>query len=115
VLAARAHGKTALDGVHLDLEDDEGFAAACRQARDLGFDGKTLIHPRQIAAANDTFSPSHDEIARARRVIAAHTEALAAARGVAVLDGQLIESLHAAEARRVLTLADAIASMATRG
>jgi citrate lyase subunit beta/citryl-CoA lyase len=115
VLAARAHGKAALDGVHLDLGDDEGLAAACRQGRDLGFDGKTLIHPRQIAAANDAFSPSREDVARARRIIAAHAEAVAAGRGVAVLDGQLIESLHAEEARRVLSLADAIASMAAGG
>lgn len=115
VLAARAHGKAALDGVHLDLEDDDGLAAACRQARDMGFDGKTLIHPRQIAAANEAFSPSPEDIARARRVIAAHTEAVARGQGVAVLDGQLIEALHAAEARRVLALAGAIASGTSGG
>jgi len=112
VLAARAHGKAALDGVHLDLEDDEGFRAACGQARDMGFDGKTLIHPSQIAGANDAFSPSPADIARARRVIAAHAEAVAAGRGLAVLDGQLVENLHAEDARRVLALAEAIAALA---
>ena len=110
VLAARARGKVALDGVHLDLEDDEGFALACRQARDLGFDGKTLIHPKQIAVANEVFAPSAPEIDRARRVIAAHDEAQAAGRGVTVLDGRLVENLHAIEARRLLALALAIAA-----
>jgi len=72
VLAARAAGITALDGVHLDLDDDDGFAAACRQAADLGFDGKTLIHPRQVATANEVFAPAASEVDWARRVIAAH-------------------------------------------
>jgi citrate lyase subunit beta/citryl-CoA lyase len=109
VLAARAHGLTALDGVHLDLEDDAGFAAACRQAVELGFDGKTLIHPRTIALANEIFAPSADEVAWARRVIAAHAEAAAQGRGLAVLDGRLVENLHVEEARRVLALAEAVA------
>ena len=109
VLAARAHGLAALDGVHLDLEDDAGFAAACRQAADLGFDGKTLIHPKQIATANAAFAPGADDVARARRVIAAHAEAVAAGKGVAVLDGRLVENLHVAEAERVLALARALA------
>ncbi len=112
VLAARAQGKAVLDGVHLDLDDEDGFAAACRQARGMGFDGKTLIHPKQIAVANAAFSPSSAEIADARRVIAAHDEAVAAGRGVTVLDGRLIENLHAAEARQVVALADAIAALA---
>ncbi len=112
VLAARAAGITALDGVHLDLDDDAGFAAACRQAADLGFDGKTLIHPRQVAAANEAFAPAVAEVEWARRVIAAHAEAAAAGRGVAVLDGRLVENLHVDDARRVLALADAIAERA---
>ncbi len=111
VLAGRAHGRVVLDGVHLDLDDDDGFAAACRQARDMGFDGKTLIHPKQIAAANAAFSPSPGEIARARRVIEAHSTAAAAGRGVAVLDGRLIENLHAAEASRLIAVADAISAL----
>ena len=110
VLAARAAGITALDGVHLDLDDDDGFAAACRQAADLGFDGKTLIHPRQVATANEVFAPTADEVDRARRVIAAHADAVARGHGVALLDGRLIESLHVDDARRVLALADAIAA-----
>jgi citrate lyase subunit beta/citryl-CoA lyase len=111
VLAARAHGRVVLDGVHLDLDDDDGFAAACHQARDMGFDGKTLIHPKQIAAANAAFSPSPGEIARARRVIEAHAAAALAGRGVAVLDGRLVENLHAAEASRVIAVADAIGAL----
>jgi len=110
VLAARSAGITALDGVHLDLDDDAGFAAACRQAADFGFDGKTLIHPKQVALANEVFAPDAGDVDWARRVIAAHTEALARGRGVAVLDGRLIENLHVDDARRVLALADAIAA-----
>jgi citrate lyase subunit beta/citryl-CoA lyase len=110
VLAARAAGITALDGVHLDLDDEAGFAAACRQAAELGFDGKTLIHPRQVAAANEAFSPSGSEVDWARRVIAAHADAVAGGRGVVVLDGRLVENLHVDDARRVLALAEAIAA-----
>jgi citrate lyase subunit beta/citryl-CoA lyase len=110
VLAARAAGIAALDGVHLDLEDDEGLAAACRQAADMGFDGKTLIHPKQIDAANRVFGPTDDEIAWARRVVAAHAEAEAQGRGVVLLDGRLIEHLHVVDAERVIALAEAIAS-----
>jgi citrate lyase subunit beta/citryl-CoA lyase len=112
VLAARAACITALDGVHLDLDDEDGFAAACRQAADLGFDGKTLIHPRQIATANQVFAPAQNEVDWARRVIAAHADAVAQGRGVVVLDGRLIEHLHVDDARRVLALADAIAARA---
>ncbi len=112
VLAARSAGITALDGVHLDLDDDAGFAAACRQAADFGFDGKTLIHPKQVALANEVFGPAAGEVDWARRVIAAHADALAHGQGVAVLDGRLIESLHVDDARRVLALADAIAGRA---
>ena len=110
VLAARASGLAALDGVHLDLADDAGLAVACRQGRDLGFDGKTLIHPRTIAAANLAFTPGDEEVGLARRVIQAHAEAEAAGRGVVVVDGRLVESLHVAEAHRVVALAAAIAA-----
>ena len=113
VLAARAAGITALDGVHLDLEDDAGLAAACRQAADLGFDGKTLIHPRQVAISNEAFAPAAGEVDWARRVIAAHAEAAARGQGVVVLDGRLIENLHVDDARRVLALAEAIATRST--
>ena len=113
VLAARSTGITALDGVHLDLDDDVGFAAACRQAADFGFDGKTLIHPKQIVTANEVFAPAAGDVDWARRVIAAHADAIARGHGVVVLDGRLIENLHVDDARRVLALADAIAERAT--
>jgi citrate lyase subunit beta/citryl-CoA lyase len=112
LLAARANGLAALDGVHLDLSDDAGFEAACRQGRDLGFDGKTLVHPRTIEAANRAFAPGPEEVAQARRVIAAHAEAFAAGRGVVVVDGRLVEALHVEDARRVVALAEAIAARA---
>src|SRR5262249_14438479 len=110
VLAARAAGVAALDGVHLDLDDDQGLAAACRQAADMGFDGKTLIHPKQIDVANAAFGPSESEIDWARRVVAAHGEANAQGLGVVLLDGRLIENLHVEDAHRVLALARAIAA-----
>lgn len=112
VLAARAYGLTALDGVHLDLADDEGFAAACRQAVDMGFDGKTLIHPKTLATANTLFAPTPEDVAWARTVMAAHAQAVAAGRGVLLVDGRLIEQLHVEEASRVVALADAIAALA---
>ena len=109
VLAARAHDLVVLDGVHLDLADDEGFVAACRQGRELGFDGKTLIHPNQIPAANTAFAPTQEEIDWSRRIIAAHSEAATAGKGVVVVDGRLIENLHVEDARRLLALAGQIA------
>lgn len=108
LLAARAAGIAIVDGVHLDLEDDAGLVAACEQGRDLGFDGKTLIHPRQIAAANAAFGPSPEAVAQARRQIEAYEAALRAGKGVAVLDGKLVENLHVVEAKRLVALADAI-------
>ena len=113
ILAARAHGLAALDGVHLDLADDEGFAAACRQGRELGFDGKTLIHPKQIAAANAAFAPSPEEVEWSRRIIAAHGEAAAAGKGVVLVEGRLIENLHVENARWLLALADEIERLST--
>jgi citrate lyase subunit beta / citryl-CoA lyase len=115
LLAARAHGKAVLDGVHLDLADAAGFAAACRQGRELGFDGKTLIHPDQIEPANVAFMPSESEIARAREIVAAYAAAEAGgggSQGAIRVGGRLVEALHAAEARRTLALAKAIASRA---
>jgi citrate lyase subunit beta/citryl-CoA lyase len=111
LLAARASGLAILDGVHLDLGDDEGFLDACRQGRELGFDGKTLIHPKTIAAANAAFGPSPEDVAWSRRVIAAHGEAVAAAKGVVLVDGRLVENLHVQSAHQVVALADAIASL----
>jgi citrate lyase subunit beta/citryl-CoA lyase len=110
LLAARAHGRAVLDGVHLDLGDAEGFAMACRQGRELGFDGKTLIHPDQIAPANAIFAPTVEEAARAERIIKAYGEALAAGKGAARIEGRLVEALHVEEARRALALAAAIAA-----
>jgi citrate lyase subunit beta/citryl-CoA lyase len=112
LLAARAFGLAILDGVHLDLQDEAGFAAACRQGREHGFDGKTLIHPRQIEPANQAFAPDEAEVAQARRIIAAHAAATREGRGVVVVDGRLIEALHVAEAERQVALADAIAARA---
>ncbi len=113
VLAARAHGLAALDGVHLALDDENGFAAACRQGRDLGFDGKTLIHPRTIEAANRLFAPDPEEVEAARRLLATWRAARAGGSGVTVLDGRLVEELHALEAERLVTLADAVAALRT--
>jgi citrate lyase subunit beta / citryl-CoA lyase len=112
VLAARAHGLAALDGVHLDLSDEEGFALACRQGREFGFDGKTLIHPKQIEPANAAFAPSAEEIAWSQRVIAAHAEAEKRGAGVVLVDGRLVENLHIADARRVIAVAEAITQIA---
>lgn len=111
VLAARAHGLAILDGVHLDLDDEAGLRTQCRQGAELGFDGKTLIHPKTLQAANKAFGPDTAEIAWSRRVIAAHGEAEAAGAGVVLLDGKLIENLHVAEARRVVGLAEMIAEL----
>lgn len=115
LLAARAAGIAILDGVHLDLADDEGFAASCRQGVELGFDGKTLIHPKTIAAANAAFAPSEAEIAWSRRIIAAHGEASAAGKGVVLVDGKLVENLHVENARRLVSLAEQIAAMEKAG
>ena len=110
LLVARACALPILDGVHLDLSDDEGFTRACRQGRDMGFDGKTLIHPKTVAEANRAFSPSDEEVALARRVVAAHEEARGRGQGVVVVDGTLVENLHVEEARRSLALHEAIAA-----
>ncbi len=111
LLAARSYGIAIVDGVHLDLNDDEGFAYSCRQGRELGFDGKTLIHPKTIAAANDAFAPSEEEVAFSRRIIDAHAEAARQGKGVVVVDGKLIENLHVENAKRLVALAEAIADL----
>jgi citrate lyase subunit beta / citryl-CoA lyase len=111
LLIGRAYGLTVLDGVHLDLNDDEGFEDTCRQAADMGFDGKTLIHPKTIATANRIFAPSPEDIALAHKIIAAHAEARAQGKGVVVVDGRLIENLHVEEAHRVVALYEAIAAL----
>ncbi len=108
LLAARAHGLAIVDGVHLDLGDEAGLRDVCRQGLELGFDGKTLIHPKQIAAANEIFAPDPAEIEEARKIIAAHAEAEKAGKGVVLVDGRLIENLHVENAHRLLALARAI-------
>jgi citrate lyase subunit beta/citryl-CoA lyase len=113
LLAARAFGLAILDGVHLDLADDDGFAQSCRQGRELGFDGKTLIHPKTIAAANAAFSPSAEDVAWSRRIIAAHEAVTRGGTGVVLVDGKLIENLHVENARRLLALAAAIEERGT--
>ena len=110
LMAARAHGVAIVDGVHLDLADDEGFAHSCRQGVELGFDGKTLIHPKTIAVANELFAPSADEIDWSNKIIAAHAEAGAEGKGIVLVDGKLIENLHVEAAHRLVALAEAIAA-----
>jgi citrate lyase subunit beta / citryl-CoA lyase len=111
LLAARAFGLAILDGVYLDLKDEEGFRASCHQGLEMGFDGKTLIHPDQVGPSNEIFAPSPAELERAYRIIAAHAEAKKEGKGVVVVDGRLVENLHVDNARRLVALADAIAAM----
>tara|TARA_B100000446_G_scaffold10971_1_gene9920 strand:- start:2576 stop:3388 length:813 start_codon:yes stop_codon:yes gene_type:complete len=110
VLAARAGGLDILDGVHLALDDEAGLRALCEQAKQLGFDGKTLIHPKQIDTANQVFAPDAAEVDRARRIIAAFEQAESEGKGVAVVDGKLVENLHVEEATRTLAIQEAILS-----
>ena len=113
LLAARAYDLTIIDGVHLDLVDEKGFAAACRQGAAMGFDGKSLIHPKQIEAANEAFAPSPGAVAKAMTIIAAYEDATAAGKGVVVVDGRLVESLHVEEAHRTVALAESIRALET--
>src|SRR3954467_14884844 len=112
ILATRAFGLEILDGPYSDFSDVNGFAQECRQARDLGFDGKTLIHPGQIDACNAVFTPPAEEVAYARKVIAAFGRPETAARGAIQIDGQMVERLHAEMAARTIAIADAIAAAA---
>lgn len=111
VLAARAAGVTVLDGVFNDVKDPDGFLAEARQGRELGFDGKTLIHPGQVEPCNEVFAPSAAQVEEAEAVIAAFEAAQAEGRGVATLGGRLIENLHVDTARKVLATAEAIAAL----
>ena len=111
ILATRAYGLEILDGPYSDISNVNGFALECAQGRDLGFDGKTLIHPGQIETCNAIFTPPAEEIAQARKIIAAFEQPENAARGAIRLDGQMVERLHAEMARRTLAIADAIAAM----
>ena len=112
LLAAKAQGKVIVDGVYNAFKDDAGLRAECEQGRDMGFDGKTLIHPAQLDIANAVFAPDADEIDLARRQIAAFDAARAEGKGVAVVDGRIVENLHVASAQVVLEKANAIAAMA---
>jgi citrate lyase subunit beta/citryl-CoA lyase len=108
VAAARQYGVEILDGVYNDIGNADGFAAECRQGVEFGFDGKTLIHPSQIEPCNAAFSPSADEVAQARKIIAAFDLPENKNKGVVSLDGRMVERLHAEMARRTVTIADAI-------
>ncbi len=111
LMAARAHGVIALDGVYNAFKDDEGLAEECEQGRDMGYDGKTLIHPAQIDITNRIFAPTEAEIDLARRQIAAFDEAIAMGQAVAVVDGRIVENLHIVTARATLAKAEAIEAM----
>ena len=110
LIAARAAGIVALDGVHADIQDLDALDVACRQGAAMGYDGKTLVHPNQIEAANRAFSPDPAAIEDARGLIAAHDAAKAEGRGVTTFNGRMVEVLHVAAARRLLAFADAIAA-----
>ena len=112
VLAGKAHGIALIDGVYNAYKDDEGLKAECEQGRDMGFDGKTLIHPAQLDVANTAFTPSEEEIDLARRQITAFEECEATGQGVAVVDGKIVENLHVATARETLEKLEAITALA---
>ena len=109
VAAARIHGIDILDGVYNDLANAEGFTAECKQGVELGFDGKTLIHPNQIEPCNTAFSPSAEEVAMAHKIIAAFDLPENKDKGVVSIDGRMVERLHAEMARRTVAIAEAIA------
>ena len=111
LLAARATGKVILDGVYNDIKNEDGFEAECVQGRQMGFDGKTLIHPSQLEPANRIFGPSEAEIQQSLKIISAFEEAEAEGRGVVTVDGRMVENLHVDNARRVLAQAAAIAAL----
>jgi (3S)-malyl-CoA thioesterase len=111
LLAARAHGVVAIDGVYNQFKDEDGLRDECDQGRDLGFDGKTLIHPAQVDVTNQCFSPSEAEIELARRQIEAFEEVERTGQGVAVVDGKIVENLHVETAKKVLAMASSIASL----
>jgi citrate lyase subunit beta/citryl-CoA lyase len=108
MLAARAHGLTILDGVYNDIQDTEGFKAVCQQGLEMGFDGKTLIHPSQVEPCNAIFAPSEAELAMAAKIVTAFKTAQAEGKGVVTVDGRMIENLHVEQAERALALAAAI-------
>ena len=111
ILATRAHGLEILDGPYSDFSNVDGFAQECAQARDLGFDGKTLIHPSHIEDCNAIFTPPAEEVAEARKIIAAFTLPENSSRGAIQLDGRMVERLHMEMAKRTIAISDAIAKM----
>jgi citrate lyase beta subunit len=108
MLAARAHGLAILDGVYNDIQDTAGFRAVCQQGLEMGFDGKTLIHPSQVEPCNEIFAPSAAELEMAGKIVAAFKAAQAEGKGVVTVDGRMIENLHVEQAERALALASAI-------
>jgi citrate lyase subunit beta/citryl-CoA lyase len=112
LLAARATGKIILDGVYNDIQNEEGFAAECAQGRQMGFDGKTLIHPSQLEPCNAAFAPTDAEIEHSQKVITAFEEAEREGRGVVTVDGRMVENMHVDNARRILALHAAIEAIA---
>lgn len=113
MLAARAHGLTILDGVYNDIQDAEGFRAVCQQGLEMGFDGKTLIHPSQVEPCNEVFAPSTAELEMAGKIVTAFKAAQAEGKGVVTVDGRMIENLHVEQAERALALAAAIKELQT--
>ncbi|MBL4614164.1 MAG: CoA ester lyase [Magnetovibrio sp.] len=111
LLVARAYGLSIVDGVHLDLADDEGFAYSCQQGLEMGFDGKTLIHPKTVAKANEVFGPSEGDVEWSKKIIEAFEGAQSEGKGVVVVDGKLVENLHIVEAKRVVGLSDMITKL----
>jgi citrate lyase subunit beta/citryl-CoA lyase len=111
LLAARAYGLAIVDGVHLDLNDEDGFEFSCHQGKEMGFDGKTLIHPKQVATANKVFAPAESELSQANKVIGAYAQAASEGKGVVVVDGRLVENLHVETAKRTIALGEAIAAL----
>ncbi len=113
LLATREAAKVILDGVYNDVKDLDGFRNECVQGAEMGFDGKTLIHPGQVEIANEVWAPTVDEVAHARRVIDAFEKGLSEGRGVVTIDGRMIENLHVDNARRAIAVADAIAALSS--
>jgi citrate lyase subunit beta/citryl-CoA lyase len=111
LLAARAYGLAAIDGTFNDIRDDRGLRNECRAARDMGFDGKTLIHPAQVGTANTAFAPSAEDVVWARQVVAAFALPENAGKAVLSVSGRMVERLHVAAAERTLAMADAIAAL----
>ena len=111
LLAARATGKAIIDGVYNDVKNTDGFLAECRQGREMGFDGKTLIHPGQVEGANEAFAPSEQAVEDSRGILKAWEEGQAAGSGVVTYNGRMIENLHVESAQRTLSMHDAITAL----